>query len=107
VGARRTLPLDILSVKTSNTRAAGNPAYRFAVLTTQDAEVNLEVKSLQGQTIRRLTTRSEAGKEATILWDGRAASGNPLPAGPYTVSVTVRDANGAIAQRSIPTISIR
>jgi hypothetical protein len=107
VGAAKTLPLDILSVKTSTTRAAGGSTYRFGVLTTQDAEVTLEIKSLQGQTIRHLTTRAQAGKDATILWDGRNASGNPLPSGPYTVSVTVTDTNGVIAQRSIPTISVR
>jgi hypothetical protein len=107
VGTPKTLPLDILSVKTAGPTRGKSSTYRFAVLTTQDAEVNLEVKNLQGQTIRRLTTRSVAGKEAMILWDGRAASGNPLPAGPYTVSVTVRDTSGATAQRSIPTVSVR
>ncbi|MBM3497136.1 MAG: hypothetical protein FJX74_00555 [Armatimonadetes bacterium] len=66
---------------------------------TGAAEVDADVLNVAGRPIRSLAAARplEAGLQ-TLLWDGRADSGLPAPAGLYLIRVTARTPDGARSQ---------
>jgi len=58
------------------------------------ASVTATVKDSQGNTVRTMTLGAEPGGVLPITWDGRDDSGQPAPAGSYSVSVGATDATG-------------
>jgi hypothetical protein len=107
VGTPKTTPLAITNTKATSSRSTGSTNYQFSFVTTQEAEVTVEVKTLQGRTVRRLATRAKAGAETRVLWNGRDDSGNSVPHGPYLVGITARDGSGATVHQNIPAMNVR
>jgi Tol biopolymer transport system component len=108
VAPPRTAPLMITNatVRVAGGRAQG-ATYKFAFVTTQEADVVAEVQTLTGRTLKRLQTRSVAGSESSVVWDGRDGSGLPLPTGTYVLTLTARDDNGAMVRQALPLTTVR
>lgn len=58
------------------------------------AEVQLSVLDSRGQVVRTATGTTAVGDHA-LTWDGLGSTGERLPAGPYTVKIVAKDADGA------------
>ncbi|MGC4046882.1 MAG: carboxypeptidase regulatory-like domain-containing protein [Armatimonas sp.] len=109
VGPARTAPLAIIGTRVVNvggTRGA-NSGYRFAFTATQEADVQVEIQTLTGRTLRKLETRATAGGESGVFWDGRTAQGSALPAGPYVVTISARDSEGVVVRANLPLTKVR
>jgi flagellar basal-body rod modification protein FlgD len=89
------------SVTTAPTRGG---IQRFAFRTTRAADVQAEIQTLTGRTVRTLRTRTRAREESAITWDGRNEEGAALPAGPYMLSLTARDAEGNVIMVQRPVV---
>ena len=99
-----SLPLDIVNLRVgaaAGTRAQGGGGYRFSFTATRAADADAEVQTLSGKTVRRLQTRAQSVTETAIIWDGRDLAGGRIPAGPYALSLSVRDDNGNIVRRRV------
>jgi len=100
--------LNLKQTKTPGTRAeGGGGGYRFSFTTTREAEVNAEIQTLNGKTVRRLSTRARASEETSLLWDGRDAQGGALPAGPYVFSLAAKDSRGNLVRDRRTMINLR
>lgn len=55
--------------------------------------VTIEITDSEGNVVRTLTTTGTSGTN-TLVWDGKDNSGNTLPDGEYSFSVTATDAGG-------------
>jgi flagellar basal-body rod modification protein FlgD len=58
------------------------------------ANVTFTVKDASGNTVATIPRGELAAGKATVAWDGKDSSGNQLPDGAYSVSVTATGANG-------------
>ena len=94
-----TLPLDILNLRSAGGKSVGG--YRFSFTATRAVDVNAELRTLTGKTVRRLQTRAAAGAEASLVWDGRDEAGAALPPGAYMLRVIIHDETGAQASRAV------
>lgn len=109
VGPARTAPLAIIGTRVANvggTRGA-NAGYRFTFTATQEADVQVEIQTLTGRSLRKLETRATAGGESGVFWDGRTNQGAALPAGPYVVTISARDSEGVVVRASLPLTKVR
>jgi len=97
-------PLRFVNVRTVVTGKGVSRATRFAFQVTQEAEVVAEVQTLGGKMVRRLQTRARANEESGVTWDGRRTDGSALPAGPYLLRLTARDANGNVVSDQRPVL---
>ena len=94
-----TLPLSILNLTAVVTRAAGVSGVNFQYVVTRAATVGIEVSTLSGRIMRRMSGgRATAAGQQRLFWDGRAEGNAPLPPGPYAVTVIARDETGASVQ---------
>jgi flagellar basal-body rod modification protein FlgD len=57
-------------------------------------QVTATIKDSQGNTVRTLSLGAEPAGALPITWNGANDSGQPAPAGTYSVSVTATDASG-------------
>jgi hypothetical protein len=96
-----SLEFAFASVTTAPTRGG---IQRFAFRTTRAADVQAEIQTLTGRTVRTLRTRTRAREESAITWDGRNEEGAALPAGPYMLSLTARDAEGNVIMVQRPVV---
>lgn len=53
------------------------------------------IRDQTGRTVRTLPVGARSAGTVTVSWNGQSDSGLPQPAGPYQVTVTAKDANGA------------
>jgi hypothetical protein len=107
VGPPASLPLDIMNLRSVPSRSLNGVSYRFNFITTRSVEVNAEVKTLTGRTVKRFRTRATGGTETSIVWDGRDERGAQLPPGPYVLSIGARDEEGRLVNRSVPFMSVQ
>ena len=90
-----SLPLDILNLRsTGGSRAVGG--YQFRFTTTRAVDVNAELRTLTGRTVRRLQTRAAAGTETTLVWDGRDEGGSPPAPRPLCTARQYQRRNGSV-----------
>jgi flagellar hook assembly protein FlgD len=84
----------------------GAASISFAL--TRGADVEVQVQSLNGRMIRRLTTRarSDAGIN-TVTWDLKDNGGRRVPRGMYIVQVTARDPDGEYTRAVVPLTTSR
>lgn len=102
----RSALLAISDVTVVRTRAASSLTISYAV--TDEADVTVDVKALGGRTLRRLSGgRAQRVGRQSIVWDGRTSDGSPVPAGPYTVEITARGADGTLARQIRPVLMLR
>lgn len=102
----RSVPLAVTAVAIRQTRAVSGIAVEYAV--TADADVTVEIGTLGGKRLRRLSGgRARAANKNTVVWDGRGDTGAPVPAGPYTITITARDEEGGLARQSRPVLMLR
>jgi len=95
-GASATLPI-VVDRSISGivvTAAPGQVSLSFTL--TQPVAVHVEVQR-QGTVLATLWDGTLGAGTHTLDWDGTDASGNPLPAGTYTLVVTVTDALGPVS----------
>lgn len=102
-----SLPLDILNLRAAPTRGLNGATYRFSFLTTRAVDVDAEVKSLAGRTLKRFKTRATGGAETSIVWDGRDERGSQLPPGPYMLSISAQDERGGKVSRNVPFMTMQ
>jgi flagellar basal-body rod modification protein FlgD len=57
-------------------------------------QVTATIKDSQGNTVRTLSLGAEPGGALPITWNGADDSGQPVPAGTYSVNVNAKDAGG-------------
>lgn len=109
VAAARTAPLAIYGTRVTTITGTRGIAsgYRFAFIATQEADIQAEVKSLTGRTLRVLQTRAVPGQETSLFWDGKSAQSAPLPAGTYVLTLTAKDEAGNVVRQSLPLTTIR
>lgn len=58
------------------------------------SQVQVGIADATGKTVRSITLGATAAGDGTAAWDGRDGSGNLLPSGSYTVSVTGVNSDG-------------
>jgi flagellar basal-body rod modification protein FlgD len=59
-------------------------------------QLTVTIKDAKGNVVRTLTQPQGTAGEGSILWDGKDASGNQLPAGVYTADVTGVNTDGSV-----------
>lgn len=94
----RTLPLAITGLKTTSGGRASGGTMRLEFQLTGDADLLAEIQTLSGRTVRRLSAgRGRATERQSLVWNGLTDSGQPLPTGPYVVTITARADDGQTA----------
>ena len=66
------------------------------------SDVEIAVYDLAGRRVRELRDGAAAAGESRVVWDGRGASGRPVPAGVYWVRLrgdAVEDARRVVVLR--------
>jgi flagellar basal-body rod modification protein FlgD len=58
-------------------------------------QVTVQVQDSQGNTVKTMTLGAQAAGTLPITWNGIEDSGQPAPAGSYSVNVSATDASGA------------
>lgn len=97
--AERSQVLGITNVLTRSAGRASGGSIRLEYSLTADADVQAEISTLAGRSVRRLTTsRGRATERQSVLWNGLTDSGQPLPAGGYLVTLTARTDDGQTAR---------
>jgi len=95
-------PLAITHLQTAGTGRAGG-GIRLQFQLTADAELFTEVTTFAGRSVRRFpASRGRATETQSLLWNGLSDSGQPLPAGPYRVTITARTDDGQTTQATRP-----
>lgn len=103
-------PLTVTDVKVLRSGPSSRSVmsgYRFSFRTTQEANVQVEVQTLTGKSVRQLRTRALAVEETAVVWDGRGDKGEALPGGAYVLKLTARDDAGNVVRVQRPIISTR
>ena len=82
-------PLAVTGVRTVPSRAAGGVTVRFS--TTKDAITTAVVTTVTGKVVSTAlgVTRATTGGDVSLHWDGKAADGTSVPAGPYRLEIKV------------------
>jgi hypothetical protein len=103
-------PLAVTDVKVLRSGPGSRAAmggYRFSFRTTQEANVQVEVQTLTGKSVRQLRTRALPIEESSVVWDGRGNRGEALPSGAYVLKLTARDEAGNVVRVQRPIVSTR
>ncbi len=74
---------------------ASSEVVSLPFLVSEAAAVSARITGPGGTTVRTLTADGAAGR---ISWDGRTATGKPVPDGRYTVGLTARDRAGNVGE---------
>jgi flagellar basal-body rod modification protein FlgD len=61
------------------------------------AEVTVQIRDSTGKLVRTLALGTRSAGALELAWDGRDQSGNPVPAGTYSVSATAGIGDGAVS----------
>lgn len=82
-------PLAVTGMRTVPSRATGGVTVRFS--TTKDASTTAVITTVTGKVISTAlgVTRAANGGDVTMHWDGKAADGSAVPAGPYRLEIKV------------------
>ncbi len=110
VDAARTLPLALSNLTMSRTRAANGAGggWSIAYTLTDDADVTVDLSTINGKLIRRLDGgRAAGGGRRSVYFDGRAQDGASLPAGPYTLTIRAKSDDGSQLTQQRPLILIQ
>lgn len=94
----RTTPLMLTNVQINRLGGRGQSGgqnYGISYNVTSDAEVSVELMTLNGKMLRRLDNGGRAVKgRQTLLMNSRAQNGSALPAGSYTLRITAKPVDG-------------
>jgi hypothetical protein len=95
------LPPQITEPRVSRSIGAAGEVATFSYWLSEDANVDVDVID-RGRVIRSLILRKHAalGKQQ-FQWDGRAASGQPVPPGVYALRIRATDWRGRTAEFAI------
>ncbi len=74
----------------------GAPTPLQFTLDSAASSVTLTIKDAQGNVVRTLNAGALPAGPQSLAWDGKNASGQPLPVGSYAVSVTAASNKGGI-----------
>ncbi len=75
----------------ANTPNPFNPLTKIAFALDRNGPVRLEVFDLQGRLVRTLANEPMTAGEHTVIWDGRAADGQPAASGTYVYRLSAND----------------
>ena len=104
IGRRASMPNAITNLRIVSTRGVGR-VLRFN--TTRDSDVSISIQTLGGKNVREFGSRSTAGVESSINWDGRDGAGALVPAGTYLVNISATDDGGRVVRQRVPITSVR
>jgi flagellar basal-body rod modification protein FlgD len=80
---------------TAYPRAAGGLAGAVS-LANAATDVSVTIKNAAGEVLHRVDMGAQSAGAVAWDWDGTTDAGEPAGAGPFTVSVSARDAKGAV-----------
>ena len=107
----RSLPLALSQFSATPTRsigAGGRSALQLSYSMTAEAQIQLEVSTLSGKSVKTLQGgRLEGGQVQHLTWDGRDNSGNTLPVGPYMIILRGTDTQGNSIQARRPILLVK
>ena len=99
-------PLAVTGIRTVPSRATGGVTVRFS--TTKDATATAVVTTVTGKVVSNAlgVTRAASGGDVTMHWDGKAADGSAVPAGPYRLEIKVvgGDNEQVVVQRMVQVV---
>jgi flagellar hook assembly protein FlgD len=75
----------------------------FPFTVSEASTVTARIASPGGTTVRTLSADGAAGR---ITWDGRTATGRPVPDGRYTVALTARDRAGNVGEPAMIEVDV-
>ncbi|GAB4468651.1 MAG: hypothetical protein OHK0029_41150 [Armatimonadaceae bacterium] len=107
VAPATSLPLDIMNLRSVPSRSLRGVTYRFNFITTRSVDVDAEVKTLTGRTVKRFRSRATGGTDTSLVWDGRDEAGSLVPPGPYVLSISAQDDRGSRVNRSVPFMTVQ
>jgi hypothetical protein len=102
-----SMPLDILNLRNTSRDVAAAGNYRFSFTVTRAVDVNAEIQTLTGKSLRRFQSRAASGVESSVIWDGHDEVGQVLPPGPYVLVITARDERGIQVSRRVAVMKNR
>ncbi|MBI2298644.1 MAG: hypothetical protein HYU66_06780 [Armatimonadetes bacterium] len=73
--------------------------YSVGYVLSRGADVKVSISGLSGRSVRELRGTAVPAGRAQLGWDGRDASGAPLPSGIYRVEVTAVAPDGSVARQ--------
>ena len=79
----------------------------FTYVLSHEAEVTVDLYSLNGRLIRQLGPRSVAAGFDETKWDGRGSDGRPLANGTYLFRIRARDDSGSAVEHRAPFVVTR
>jgi len=82
-----------VAIDGSTATLAANGQATWSLSVPKPATATVTITDKTGQTVFTDTPTFQAGTQ-TYMWDGRDASGNPVPPGPYKISISAADSNG-------------
>ncbi len=82
-------------------RLEGSPVSLGYRLEQPASEVQLQVRDLSGRLVAALPAPSLGAGEHFLSWDGRDASGRPLPIGDYALTVSARSGETTLSAASL------
>jgi flagellar basal-body rod modification protein FlgD len=90
VGKQATVKGDIVTL-------SGQGAIVPISFTLNDAaeESTIVIRDAAGRMVRTIAVAAKAAGTVTVTWNGQNDAGNPQPAGPYKVTITAKNADGA------------
>ena len=96
----------VTGIRTVPSRATGGVTVRFS--TTKDATATAVVTTVTGKVVSSAlgVTRAASGGDVTMHWDGKAADGSAVPAGPYRLEIKVvgGDNEQVVVQRMVQVV---
>lgn len=90
---------DIRATDNTLNLTAGSPA-GFAYQMEKGGNVQVEIYSTTGESIRKINLGSQSAGLHNGFWDGKNSSGQDMPAGKYLFNITAADAEGNSTQLS-------
>ncbi len=87
------------SVTVNPTSGRSPTGYEISYTLSQDARVEVTILGANGRTLVQVgATRDVASGDNSIVWNGRDASGHPVPAGLYSLQLRAYTSDGAVTR---------
>ncbi len=84
-------------------RAGGPPTYEIGYTVSQDVRVEVSILAANGRVLAHVgSTRDVTSGENRVIWNGRDAAGNAVPAGVYSLQLRAITSDGEVTREIRP-----